>query len=600
MNVLTKNTMDYILNYKENSNVHNCAVEFSKDGKKIVKITRDNKKVYIGSKYNVHRDIDILLSKLKNINSQKLIIIFGLGAGEHIKSLLERLEYENKVLIIEPCAEIIKEFLNSKYSKDMLEDKRVYLVYFNKYVKDVLSNFINPINAYNLSIVVFANYDRIFIEQYRNFVKTLKEVRNSVIVDLATALKLSKQFFYSFIKNIPHMSKSISVNKFKNLYNGMPSIVVSSGPSLEKNINQLKELQKYFIIISGLRNLKGLLDIGVTPDFVCVIDAMEINYSFIKDYLNLDIPMVFYENSNSKVIKNYNGPKILYVSDKKLCKLLNDDVDVLYQGGSVAHICTSFATYIGCNPIIFIGQDLAYTGDKFHANSASNSSFKDISIPENINEDYIWTKDIYGNKVKTSAVFNSFRTRLEDFINLRNDVTFINSTEGGANIQGTKVIDLKTSGRVYKKVEKDRSLIKNIFNDKNNKFDPQKIKTELVKNMENIEYMLKYIQKFKVDINNLSLYYKGNKSINIARTMDRLDRFDDFISKKCDDFFLINNLLNPVVLTVMSSKEFMLSENDDEQIKGKKIAAKYKLLCDNILKEINTALPLFEKCIKSF
>lgn len=600
MNDLTRNTLDYVLNNSKKLDSDNCIIETSKDEKKIVKIKRGIRENYIGSKYNVQRDIEKLLSNISCMNSQKLIIIFGLGSGEHIKALLEKLKYENNILIIEPCLEIIKKFLNLSYSKYILEDKRVYLICFNKYIKNILFNFIKPINAYNLCILTFANYDRLFIEQYKYFVECLNDIRNSVVVDLATALKLSKTFFYSFVKNIPYISKAISVNKFKNLYSGMPAIVVSSGPSLEKNIDQLKELQKHFIIISGLRNLKGLLNIGVIPDFICVVDAMEINYSFVKDYLDLDIPIVFYENSNSKVIKDYNGPKILYVSDKKLCKLLNDDVDVLYQGGSVAHVCTSFAAYIGCNPIIFIGQDLAYTNDKLHADTSSNSIFSDVTIQENISDDYVWTKDIYGNKVKTSEVFNSFRTRLEDFIDFRNDITFINSTEGGADIKGTKVIDLKTSGKVYKKVEKDKALIENILNDENNKFDEKEIKRQLVRNKENLEYILNYIKKFEADIKKLNSYYNGNKGIDITRTMRRLDKFDEFVKKSCDDFSLINNLLNPVVLTVMSSKKFMLLENDDEQVKGKKIAAKYKLLCDNMLKEINTALPLFEECIKKF
>ncbi|WP_294182003.1 motility associated factor glycosyltransferase family protein [uncultured Clostridium sp.] len=600
MNDLTKNTLKYVSDHKKGLTDDGCIIESSRDDKNVIKLIRGSKQIYLGSRYNVQRDIDNVMSKLQNINSQTLIIVFGLGTGEHIKSILHSLKFQNKILIIEPCAEVIKKFLKLNYSKYILQDKRIYLIYFQEDIKFLISNFINEINVYNLSIIIFPNYDRVFIRQYRKFVKCLKEIRNSVIVNLSTALKLSQRFFSSLVKNISYIPQSIAVNKLKKIYRDMPAIVVSSGPSLEKNMDQLKELQKYFIIISGLRNLKALIEIGVTPDFLCVIDSMEINYSFIKNYLNLNIPLLIYENSNSKVIENYKGPKILYVSNKQFCKLLGYDVDLLYQGGSVAHTCTSLAAYMGCNPIIFIGQDLAYTNDKLHADNTSNSSFNDISIKEGINKDYIWTENVHGNKVKTSEVFNSFRTRLEDFIKFHKDTEFVNSTEGGANIKGTKVLDLKTSGRIYKKSEKNREIVRDIVNDKNNRFDSEKIKKEVIENKKNLEDILKYIEKFKTDIDNLNLYYNGNRSVNINRIMSRLDKFDNFIKKNCDEFFLVNDLLNPVVLTVMSDKKFILLESDKEETKGKKIAAKYKILYDDIIKEINTALPMIEKSIKKF
>ena len=39
-------------------------------------------------------------------------------------------------------------------------------------------------------------------------------------------------------------------------------------------------------------------------------------------------------------------------------------------GGSVAHYMTLHALYMGCNPIIFIGQDLAYESEKKYSDFA--------------------------------------------------------------------------------------------------------------------------------------------------------------------------------------------------------------------------------------
>ncbi|MEY7998806.1 motility associated factor glycosyltransferase family protein [Clostridium sp. Mt-5] len=596
MNCITENTVNYIHRLKSSLSYDNCRIEFSKDSKKIIRFKKGDKYIYIGSKYNVNRDINNILDKLVNINSQNLIIIFGLGAGEYIKPLLESVKDENRILIVEPSLEIIKLFLDEDYC-NLLSDERIYLTHFEKGLENFLYSFIKINDLYNMTPIVYAGYDKIFSAECIEFFHCLNKVRSNLLIEFNTSLSISRSIFYSTIKNMYCISNSIPINNLKKIYEGMTAIVISAGPSLEKNIDQLKQLQKNFILISGLRNLKGLLKIGVFPDFVCILDALDINYEFIKDCINLNIPMVFHEASNYKVINSYKGPKILFLHNTKLSEFLCKKIDSLYQGGSVAHICTSFAAYIGCSTIIFIGQDLAYTDDKFHAGAASfGDEIKDYKLEEK----YTLTDDIYGNKIKTDSVFNLFREKLEDFIEYNKDITFINSTEGGANIRGTQVMPLKDSGKVYGKNGKDKRILKSIMDSEENRLDGKKIKEFLLNNKKSLEYMIKKIKKDKKFIDNLYLYYNENSNININKTMDELDKLDRFIQKNCDEFILINDLLEPVILETMYRKDMIVFSEDKEIDKGKKIAKKYKILYENIEKGINFAIPLFEASIEKF
>ena len=93
----------------------------------------------------------------------------------------------------------------------------------------------------------------------------------------------------------------------------------------------------------------------------------------------------------------------------------------MFQGGSVAHACVDFARVLGCNTIIFIGQDLAYTDDKTHANN-SKSGFENNLFTDETN---VYVKGVKSETVKTSSQFNIFRTRLEMMINLYNNIKFI-------------------------------------------------------------------------------------------------------------------------------------------------------------------------------
>ena len=78
-------------------------IEKSKDGYNIAKIKVDNKWIYIGSKYNVKSDIDKFLQsiKKKSLIESERFIVFGFGAGEHIKKLREKSK-KSEILIFEP------------------------------------------------------------------------------------------------------------------------------------------------------------------------------------------------------------------------------------------------------------------------------------------------------------------------------------------------------------------------------------------------------------------------------------------------------------------------------------------------------------------
>lgn len=593
MNSITKNTLNLVNDYNLILNSNDYKVEISRDNKKIIKVHRNARWIYLGSKYSVRRDIDNVLKKVKNIDSKSLIIIFGLASGEYIKELIKYIKEDNKILIVEPSIEIIKLFLKQNNS-NLLEDERIYLVSFDEKLKKLLNNLIEVGNLYNMITIIYTVYNKVFSNECIKFLKYLNSARNDLIIDFNTTLAISKDIFYSTIKNIVPISKSIPINKFKNKCKEMSAIIVSAGPSLEKNIEYLKKIQNKFIIISGLRNLKGLLEKGIVPDFLCILDTLDINYKFIKECNNVNIPIVFHEASSYKVINNYNGPKILFLRNSMFSKFLGKRVDVLYQGGSVAHICTSFASYIGCNNIIFVGQDLAYTNNKFHAISAS---FGDEIRANNDKKEYILVDDIYGNKVKTDSVFNMFREKLEDFIKCNTNITFINSTEGGVNINGTLIMPLEKSSKIYMNRKKDYNYIPKIINSSKNEFDKLKLRESILKNKKDLESIKKYIDKNQENISEFQLYYNGIINLDIKKIMYKLDKLDKFIKNNCNQFVLINDLLAPIILEIIYRKDLTVYSEDTDMDKGKKIAKKYKELYNNINEAISLAVPLFQEAL---
>ena len=113
-------------------------VETSADGRNIIRVVNEDRKVYIGSRYSVERDINRFNENVNHINGNTVIIAFGISCGEHIKEVLKNLGDSNKIIIIEPSKEILNLFLNTEYSRIILQDKRVKLYDFdNKNIHNI-------------------------------------------------------------------------------------------------------------------------------------------------------------------------------------------------------------------------------------------------------------------------------------------------------------------------------------------------------------------------------------------------------------------------------------------------------------------------------
>lgn len=574
-----------------------CYLENSVDNKNIIRIIDEYKKRYIGSRYSVERDINKFNESLSNINGNTVILVWGLASGEHIKELLNNIGDSNKVIIIEPSEEIINLFLSIGYSKEILEDKRIKIHNFNnKEIENILNNSIEDYEIDNIKLISFANYNVIFEKEFKSLKKTLRKVTMNKRIGRDTISFFSQSLFKNFIKNLKSSAGYGVINSYRNIFKDKPAIIVSAGPSLEKNIHLLKEVQNKFIIICGGRTFKALTNVGVTPDFVCAVDPQDITYTIMKNQLNSKVPLVFMESANYKLVSEYKGSKILFSNEGMetyIESITGKEVDSLMQGGSVAHVCMGLAYYLGCNPIVFIGQDLAYTGDKFHAQSAKvMENPGDVAVTEyeknkehweNISGQNIYVKDINGDLVRTSVILNSYREEFEELIEEREEVTFINSTEGGAYIQGTEVVSLKESIENYAKEEIDKHIK---FNDT--------IKEEIIKHnfiniKDNLINVKNYCQKGIRYTDKMYLYYTVKKGININKVFEELDKVD-LVINDMQKIGLISYLLAPYIETVLNDEEYVEKLNESPIEAGRRVAKRTKALYQAILKAIDEAL----------
>jgi len=240
----------------------------------------------------------------------------------------------------------------------------------------------------------------------------------------------------NFKENINNFDGSVDdlFGKFKN----KPLYLVSAGPSLDQNIHELSKVKDKGIILSVGRAVKPLLTSGIVPNYIVITDPGNHLYNMQLKGLDIDVPIIVLSTCDKNVMLNYMGKKYIafqegYTPAEEYAKKAN--YKLVKTGGSVATTALDIAIKMGYNPIIFVGQDLAFTESRAHS---QKTYAKSIVNSGNLRE----VEDVNGNIIKTSKNLYIYLRWIQNRIEEEQGIEFIDATEGGARISGTKAMRL--------------------------------------------------------------------------------------------------------------------------------------------------------------
>lgn len=407
------------------------------DGYHVYRIRKEKRFFFLADRLNYKKEIDKLLHTLEDIRFDSLIFIFGIDTGEYINNLQEVICEKNKVIIFEPNKTVFKKFTSNI-------SENIKIVFFDKKaVKNIFLDTIHFKNANNVYFHAFGEYESIYKKEYDQLIEQLDASLINASSQLSLAKRFKKVFMQNMIANLKILNQCIPIQSYQQKNQSVPAIVVSAGPSLERNLEDMllyKEKVEQCFVITGSRTVNALLKNGITPDMIVSVDPVDANYDMMKDHLDLEIPLAFYEYSNRFLMKEYKGSKV-YIPT-----LFTQTIEAfgrlkgIYSGGSVAHACIDICNMMGCSPILLVGQDLAYTDQKHHAESAVFDYDKTLNYKPQIR-----VKDIFGEPIFTTMTLEHFRKKLEEYIELYKDkkhTEFINCSYGAA-IKGAPHKELK-------------------------------------------------------------------------------------------------------------------------------------------------------------
>lgn len=394
-------------------------IELEKSKSGALTLKYNNK--YIHSKYDpVREGIKFAEGNIELLENHT-VVLYGIGLGYHIQEISKRLNTDSILYVFDYNNKLIE--YCKKVNGDIFNLDNVIIVegndinFFNKLSKAL--NEVNDILIHKSSLDTIQESHELLYNLINDFniMRQYRKINTEIIKES------EENYIYNMEKNYKHINCLINeIKDFKK-----PFIIVAAGPSLDNDLDVLKNNREKCIIISVGSALRSLIKKGIKPDVVVIIDTKSIVQ---KQFDNLDvngIPLCFAATASRWAVDSYSGPKYIFnVKDG-----INKEIKTR---GTVAVAAMDIAIQCNAKKIVLLGQDLAFLNKKSHTDSFEETyGFKD-DYSEVLKMKKI--KSVYGEMLKTTQGYITFKNKIESLIRENPKIEFINCSKG-ALIEGT-------------------------------------------------------------------------------------------------------------------------------------------------------------------
>ncbi|EOK1048700.1 motility associated factor glycosyltransferase family protein, partial [Campylobacter jejuni] len=484
-----------------------------------------------------------------------VLYFYGFGSGILFKALLQNKNHQH-IVVFEKDIEIIWIMFHILDFSNELQSARLMILQTSSLDIEFFSNFCSSKPFFQFSRIYFlelmSHYYERFHEDILGLNKKLAEnFKNSIVShgnDPLDALQGIEQFVYNLPSMITHPSYKELLSKRKGISD--TAIIVSTGPSLTKQLPLLKKYASKATIFCADSSYPILAKHGIKPDYVCMLERTEITAEFFNnDFGEFDKDIVFVCAGvvHPKAIEYLKGrnrkyliiPRYLYFPIYIKLKYF----DFLYNTPSVAHMACYLSLHLNHKNIIFIGQDLAYAENgNSHPDDYQNSANYESQMYEHI------LTEAYGGKkeIKTHEVWIFFKQILEAMI-IKYHITTYNCTEGGARIEGTieKPFLWACENLLHKNLNKPFEKLEPLSLNKQNEF----LLKAYYKVCKSIKHCRDFNKILSNDFENIqSIYLSLNEKeeyLNLA--IEKIDKFKNKLEdiKQMQDLY---EILSPLLI----------------------------------------------------
>ncbi|MCW1343322.1 motility associated factor glycosyltransferase family protein, partial [Campylobacter jejuni] len=470
------------------------------------------------------------------------------------KALLKNLNHK-RIVIIEKELEIIFIVLNLIDFSEYLLNGRIAIIHSSNYNNNT-AELIFSLTNINLFLKTYQiNIHSTFYKTYQEDIKKINDINLQTIkyltlkkgTDPSDAMLGIEQAIWNLPEMFKHYSYKELLNKRKGLNKN--AIIVSTGPSLTKQLPLLKQYANKAIIFCADSSYPILAKNNIKPDYVLSLERIPLTSEFFNnDFEEFDkgilfiLPGLTHPNS-IKYLKKFKKDYMLVARYLPFALSL-DLKEYGYIGGgmSVAHSAYELAILLKCENIILIGQDLAYNKEgKSHTDDYINLTLHEKDFERDKDR---FTTIAYGGKgtVESSEIWTLFRKIFENYaINNKKCIKIYNCTEGGARIEGTIEKPFEETCEEVLKSNIKKPLVKLKKKTKKEQFEHMLKSYQKIK--KNIQLALNFQKECKKILRKIQKITLKNECINMDDVVKDIDNIRNKLSNK--KYFFLHEILGP-------------------------------------------------------
>lgn len=455
--------------------------------------------------------LDNLQKKFKRFDK---FIFLGTLLGRHIPKIAEKIN-ATSYLILERNLEIFRLSLFTVDYTILAKKGAIFSIMDTK--EDEEKKIYSYLNAYRLdNYFIKISTTNINIDRYIDTILNMKTLLSPVAYDYNRRIYIHTNRTTSKIQKNYRFLDFKSIRETCKLFENIPILYIAAGPSLDENLEWIKDNQDRFFIVCIGRALKKLVSNGISVNIVITLDEQE----FLADTQFDDETMKLVSKDTLLFASSITNKNILNKFDKDNIFIF----DVFYSffksnrafnGSSIGEIGLEIIFQFNSQEIYILGLDLALD-QKTGATHASEDRVKISKIDLNEEQDrtifnvrrsLVKVKGNFKKEVYTTPLFYGSIKMLEDKVRIKDKKTKIyNLSSNGAKFQG--IIPKKSNNVNLDKYENSNTiLLKNYLE--------SKIYTKLDGESESfireeIEYIRGELEKILIDIEKSSqeLFFK--------------------------------------------------------------------------------------------
>lgn len=467
--------------------------------------------------------LEAVRGSVENLN---IIFVYGFGQGLGIADLLEM--YPNRWLFVyEPDEQAFLNSMSSYDFRELLNHPNLQWVSVGETQLNMLFYLVCSYMNQEMAFVALRHY----LDNDMDVLRKVKEDFREYNITFDSN-KQTQQFFQEdWIRNglyqMASMFSTPSIEELQGEFKGKTAVIISSGPSLQGDIDWVTRLKPHALIIAAGSSIQALVKNDIRPHLTVVMDGGVINNKVFEDPRTLESPLLHTSSAYHEISARKSNHLIHSVMKNDAASQyfmeLSEEEIIISSTPTVAGTAMQTAIRLGATRIIMMGQDLSFPGNKYYADGVSHINIEQAK--SDVETAQIQVLNVNGTYNTTNQNFMFMKDSLEDLVTAFADIEFINTTRNGASIEGTTWMPIEKAYDIVENEKIDQECIIKMSDQTNYEIDVEKVtkvKNKIKATIDDFDMMkneIKDIQKLLNKVQELS----RTKPVKCQRMMESIE-----------------------------------------------------------------------------